>query len=131
MAIYGIGANYDGVGSVLEEFQTKGLACIGWLPEEAPTLHKILEQIDIGDIIFIKSYPPSDGLIIKLVGITIDDQILEDNSLGRGIKVKWVWEGKEELGKIDDKYNVRMNTIYQEHNSMILKRVIELLLSKI
>ncbi len=55
MAIYGIGCDYSGK-DVGNDFYTKGVACIDWAPEDKPYLYGIIKEIDIGDIIIIKSF---------------------------------------------------------------------------
>lgn len=69
-------------------------------------------------------------MIIKAVGIVVDDKARSDPSLGACLKVKWVWHGHEAMGKIDDKYNVRNITLYEEVNPIVQERVIQLLLKQ-
>jgi len=129
MAIYGIGACY-GKEDVSAEFISEGLACVGYDYEDAPSLHKLLKHIKVGDLIYIKAYPPNIGLIIKAVGIVINDEVKTDPNLGRGLKVKYVWKGKEVIGQLKkDPYNVRNITIYEEFNPEVQERVIQLLLN--
>jgi len=132
MAIFGIGAFYDR--DVSNEFITKGIACIGWNENEAPTLHNILRFLRTGDILYIKSHSPQVGLVIKGVGIVTDNQLNTYPNLGTGVKVKWIWTGYEEIGKItelDDKYNVRNISIYEEFNKFVQDKVVSLLTGKI
>lgn len=131
MAIFGLGAWYGARGDVTETFLSNEVACVGWSYHDAPSLHKIMHHINISDIVYLKSYPANIGLIIKAVGIVVDDEVTSIENVGRAcVKVKWVWEGEELMGKISDKYNVRLNTIYEEYNPIVQKRVIELLTSK-
>ncbi|MCW3986534.1 MAG: hypothetical protein NWE91_09055 [Candidatus Bathyarchaeota archaeon] len=127
MAIYGLGAYY--LEDVTDGFLTKEVACVGWGKADAPALHSMLAYIKIGDIIYLKSHPAGLGLTIKAVGIVVHDQVLS-TGLGECVKVKWIWVGAKELGKIKDKYNVRNNTMYEEHNPVIQKTVVDLLLSR-
>lgn len=129
MAIYGIGAFYDGITDVSKEFIEKGIVCIGWSEDDAPTLHEILRSLKIGDIVYIKSTPIGRGLIVKGVGIIIDDIRIEDQTLGNGLSVKWLWQGNKNLGHFNDKYNVRNNTIYEEHNKNIKLHVINMIIN--
>ncbi|MFH1774551.1 MAG: hypothetical protein ABH874_06295 [Methanobacteriota archaeon] len=76
----------------------------GWDYNDAPSLHQLLKHI-------------------KAVGIVVDDKVRSDPSLGACLKVKWVWHGHEAMGKIDDKYNVRNITLYEEVNPMLLKQM--------
>lgn len=112
------------------DFLSKGVACVGWDPTDAPSLHRILKQITVGDLIYIKSHPPDAGLRIKAVGIVVDAEVKNVKNLGMGVQVKWIWRGDEFIGKIDDKYNVRNITLYEEFNPDVQKRVIRLILKQ-
>lgn len=132
MAIFGIGAFYHR--DVSDEFIKQGIACIGWGESEATTLHNILRFLRIGDIIYIKSHSPKVGLVIKAVGIVTDNRLKPYKKLGTGVKIKWIWTGYEEIGKIpelDDKYNVRNISIYEEFNKYVQDKIITLLTEKI
>ena len=129
MAIYGIGAFYEN--DVSNKFLSKGVACVGWDSDDAPSLHRILKQINVGDLIYIKSHPPDLGLTIKAVGIVVDDEVKPVKGLGTGVGVKWIWRGSKFIGKMDDKYTpVRNITLYEEFNPDVQKKVIELLLKQ-
>lgn len=128
MAIFGVGAMYGGTNDVSEDFITRGIACVGWPETEAPSLHNLLKHIKTGDIVYIKSHPPTVGLIIKAVGVVIVGDIIEDSNLGVGIPVRWVWTGEDRVGRLEDKYPVRNLTIYEEYNPEVQMRVIDLLL---
>lgn len=126
MAIYGIGAYYDE--DMTSVFLKKEVACVGWEEDDAPTLHKIMSHIKIGDIVYIKKYPPNEGLTIKAIGIVADDKVTFIKDVGEAcLKVKWIWKGNELIGNIDDKYNVRQNTLYEEYNPTIQKKIVDLL----
>lgn len=127
MAVFGIGANYDR--DVSGDFIDRGLACIGYKEEDAPPAHDILRSIKTADLIFIKSFTPQAGLIIKAVGIVIDSRVTDVVGLGKGLPVRWEWKGEDRLGKLEDRWPVRTVTIYEEHNPEVKRRVIDLLLS--
>lgn len=127
MAIFGIGADFSGE-SMVQFFLDNQIAGIGYNYEDAPAIHRLLNGIKMGDIIYIKSHPPQIGLIIKAVGIVRRPDVLP-NEHGFGIDADWVWHGPEiRLGQIDDRYNVRNNTLYEEFNPEICNRVIDLLI---
>lgn len=128
MAVYGVGAWYGVKGDVSEQFVSSQVVCVGWEYVDASSLHEIMYNLKIGDIIYIKAYPKNVGLIIKAVGIVTDNEVLEIKDLGHAcVKVKWTWTGKEVIGVLDDKYNVRQNTIYEEYNPIVIRKVIDLL----
>ena len=128
MAIFGFGATYDRE-DVSGRFVAAGVACVGWSETDAPPLHNILHHIKIGDIAFLKSFAPQIGLTIKAVGIVTGREPQEIEHLGRGVAVRWVWQGEERVGLLEDKYPVRSITLYEEYNPTVQERVIELLLS--
>jgi hypothetical protein len=129
MAIFGIGAHYD-VGDVTEQFVSGSLACVGWSEQDAPPAHAILRQLRTGDIIFIKSFTPQGGLSIKAIGIVMEGQVRDIESLGSCVPVRWVWTGHEHIGKLEDKWPVRSVTIYEEHHPTVQAKVIDLLLGR-
>ena len=118
--IYGIGSMYGSTDEKLPEFVSRKVACIGWPKTEASSLHQLLTQIGVGDIIFVKSYPPSHGLYVKAVGIVNSPELYTFPDLGTGRGVRWVWVADENiepvhLGRMNDRYdNFRGGSLYQE-----------------
>jgi hypothetical protein len=130
MAVFGFGAYYDGTTDMTEDFLSNGVACVGWSRSDAPTLHRIIRHIKMGDLVYIKAHPPPQGLIIKGVGIVENDEIFRSPNLGEAcLRVRWVWRGSELIGHLGDRYPVRNITLYEEFNPKIIGRVIELLTS--
>ncbi len=127
MAIFGIGAYYDY--DVTDDFLKHGYACVGWKVKEAPPAHSILRHLRTGDIIFIKTYTPKDGLTIKAVGIVKEGKVSDINSFGSCVPVQWVWQGDEKVGLLNDKWPVRTVAIFEEHHPEVQNRVISLLLN--
>src|SRR5438552_3239171 len=106
MAVYGIGATYNGTEDHSQEFIDMGVACVGWPPDEAPSIHAQMAAIKKGDIIFIKSFAPTAGLHIKAVGIVTDPQLRRvPRGLGWGVEVRWRMppDGRVDMGKIEDR----------------------------
>jgi hypothetical protein len=132
MAVFGLGAFYDGTTDMTDDFLSNGVACVGWPQNDAPPLHRIMRHIKMGDIIYIKAHPPTQGLTIKGVGIVTDDEVFHDPDLGEAcLRVRWVWRGNEFVGRIGDRYNVRNITLYEEFSPEIIGRVIRLLVSRL
>lgn len=131
MAIYGIGSMYGRSIERKNEFLASHCACIGWKKEEAPALHQMLRKIKVGDFIYIKSFAViKKELRVKAVGIVISDEREKDN-LGEGVTVKWLWDCRDTPAVIDItdevyKNNVFNNTLYEEYNSSIQERILEL-----
>lgn len=126
MAIFGIGATY-GNNDVSQNFIANNVACVGWNITEAPALHEILRCLKVGDIIYIKTAPIGQGIRVKAVGIVTDNSIQQIEDLGTGVSVRWIWSGYENIGVVDDKYNVRNNTLYEEFNKEVQTFVLNLI----
>ena len=133
MAIWGIGAYYKGAinEDKTDEFINNGYAYIGWNEKEAPALYRMFDSIKIGDIIFIQAFVPrSKKLTIKALGIVTDTK-KQINGLGTGIKVAWKKDFKSfSTVATQEIYrnNVFNNTLYEEFNESISKRIIDALL---
>jgi hypothetical protein len=135
MAIYGFGAAYGGSEDMSSAFVEAGGAFVGWTREEAPSAHAMLRQIEVGDLVFLKSFPPSMGLIVKAAGIVTEagEDIMEWE-LGTGVKVQWTFVGSRDggtkpFGKIGDKADfMRGGTLYREYNGDVQRRIIALIL---
>lgn len=118
MAIFAVGANYDGK-DVSPQFLEKGVAGVGWSYKDAPELHQLITSLKVGDIIYIKAYPPnSPDIIVKAIGY-IQDTVLHDiNTSGNLVEVgrNVNWRSKEEfrIPKPTERYNVRLNSVYEE-----------------
>lgn len=133
MAVYGIGSAYGGHNDKTDEFLKNNCACIGWRYKEAPSLHKMLSKIKISDLIYIKSMSiASKELIVKAVGIVVDDTVQDKVNLGMGITVEWLWKGSEKISITSEMYknNVFNNTLYEEYLPDIQIRIIELALKR-
>ena len=129
MAIFGIGAYYEK--NVDRLFIENGVACIGWKEIECPSAHAILRQLRSGDVIFIKSFSPRGGLKIKAVGIVAEGVVRDVPGLGMGVNVHWVWQGLENVGKLNDKWPVRSVTLFEEQHPKVQERILNLLLKEI
>lgn len=134
MATYAFGAAYGGTDDKTRAFVNSGFAFIGWPPDEAPYLHAMLRQIEIGDLVFLKSAAPSVGLMIKAAGIVTDNEIKQDWDLGFGVKVDWAFTGEVGggknllIGKLNDKADfMRGGTLYREFHPVVLNLVIDLI----
>lgn len=54
MAIYGIGAYYDG-DDVSDDFISDNIIGTGWSIVDAPELHEYFSTLKVGDIVYIKA----------------------------------------------------------------------------
>ncbi len=130
---YGIGSMYGSTDDKLPEFLSRNLACIGWPRDEAPAIHQLLGQIAVGDIVFVKSFPPQHGLYIKAVGIVDSSEVYTSRDLGSGRSVQWVWVHNVDpahLGRLNDHYDqFRAGSLYQELGPQVQAAVIDLLVN--
>lgn len=137
MAIYGFGASYGGSDDMTSDFIDANGAFVGYDEDEAPVAHAMLRMIEVGDIVFLKSFPPSIGLIIKAVGIVVQAGPIQHDDLGRGVGVRWIFTGdigggeNLRLGKMQDKADfTRGGTLYREHSPKVNGRILALLLGE-
>lgn len=129
MAIFGLGSYYRGK-DVTKKFIEHGIACIGWDENDAPTLFNVMKTIQVGDIIYLKSYPIRSGLRIKAIGIVNSTKAIDEklkNDFGRGIHVQWLVSDLPVTEFSKDKYNVRRNTLYEEYSEEIQQYVINMI----
>ena len=117
MAIFAIGAYYET--DVSQEFIARSLVGVGWSSAEAPELHEYVKSLKVGDIIYIKSAPPSSPDIhVKGIGIVRDNEILDAistaNLVSAGRNVLWLHTWLFSITKPTERNNVRLNTIYEE-----------------
>ncbi len=132
MAVYGIGAMYDGSVDQTEIFIQLGVACIGWTEREAPAIYAQMRSVKAGDIFFIKSFAPTAGLHIKAVGIVTDPTFRPiTDALGWGVSVRWLPPlpgGRIVVGALQDHSDyLRRGTLYEEFNPAVIREIIDVL----
>lgn len=134
MAIYGIGAYYDR--DVSDEFIRHNVVGAGWSHDDAPEIHRFLKSLKVGDIVYLKSYPPGGGSIhVKAVGLIADDTELgaaESNDLvSMGRRVHWISTERFEVPRPAEKNNVRSNTVYEEFHPAVQAEIIRRMLQAV
>ena len=127
MAIFGIGAFYDQ--DVSSSFVNANLVGVGWSDKDAPELHQFMMALKVGDIVYIKSFPPgSKEIIVKAIGIVIDDIIRtsqdSNNLVACGRNVRWASTQEFRIIKPQEKNNVRSNTMYEEYHPEVQKSIL-------
>lgn len=136
MAIYGIGCVIDDV-DVGDDFYRRGMACIGWMPESKPYLFGTIKEIDIGDIIVIKSFFQREGkqvLRIKGIGLVFDNTIAQVRESWHCIKVRWLRyepDGIIEVEFQNESFDAgvqRRTTIYREYNLNVCQQIVRLVI---
>ena len=126
--IYGIDANWKGE-DLSEQFLDRGIAGVGWRREGYPSVHPLLTRMQVGDVIYIKSYPPGEGLIVKGVGFLRTSVTFADEKLGGTFRrVAWFWRGYEHISVIGERHNARrLDALYEELDPEVHLRVLALL----
>ncbi len=128
MAIYGIGAFYDGKTDISQEFIKAGLAGVGWDRDEAPELHSFIASLKVGDIIYIKVAPLANSDIrVRAIGFIEDNSLLNrkaTNGLVKaGRRVRWRVKKEFVIPKPQERNNVRTNTLYEEHHPEVQAQI--------
>lgn len=122
-----VGAMFDGE-NVLPVFIQHSGVFIGYNEADYQPLFTHLREIQIGELVVIKAYSPSNGLYLKAIGICASEEILNIPNLGKGRQVNWLWQGNESLGIIRDGYtNMRTGTIYNERSLIVQKKVMAII----
>jgi hypothetical protein len=133
MAIYGIGAYYDH--DVSQDFIARGLAGVGWPYREAPELHRFIESLKVGDIIYIKAAPLANAdIVVRAVGFVKDGVLLDSRSskglVQAGRNVLWRVTKEFRVPKPRERNNVRTNTPYEEHHPDVQAQIMARLCPK-
>src|SRR2546430_2382566 len=128
MAIYGIGAYYDR--DVSRDFIAQNLAGVGWNFNDAPELHRFIESLKVGDIVYIKAAAPnSPDIIVRGIGIIHDNIILNAAATGglveAGRNVDWRFTAEFRIPKPAERNNVRQNTLYEEFHPAVQAQIIQ------
>lgn len=132
MAVYGMGSMFSSTDEQLKNFVKDGFACIGWRCEDKPELYEILNDIKIGDIIYIKSlYHASKAMKVKAVGIVTSELKRQNTHQGyenceNEIGVKWLNTDINKIINVEDSdLNKRKGSLFIETNPEYIKNIIE------
>jgi len=124
MAIYGIGTIRDDA-DVSRRFIEAHVAGTNWPVTEAPEIHQFLRSLKVGDIVYLKaSALRSREIIVKAVGVIIDDVILANRLVRCGRNVRWADTSQFRLPLPSERNNVRRNTIYEEFHPVVQRAII-------
>ena len=129
MAIFGIGATFED--DVSQNFIEANFVGIGHGVEDAPELHQFMRTLKVGDIVYIKSFPPAlPDMKIRAIGVIVDDMIIYDKEIEHelvscGRHVKWLSTQEISIPKPKEKFNVRMNSMYEEFHPEVQRIILE------
>lgn len=110
-------------------FIDKNIVCYPRSLDGKSDLHSIVSAIKNEDIVFIKHCTPGYSLHIKAVGVVLSDYSTESD-LGVCLPVEWVWRGEKVLDNFDEVLSLCGNALYEEHNVMVQREIIDLLPEK-
>lgn len=112
-----------------QDFIEGGTVCLPHLLDGRPDLHAIVSPIKNEDIVFIKHGTPHSSLYIKAVGVVRSDYPTK-NYPDVCLPVEWVWQGEKILGNLDEELSLCGNALYEEHNIMVQREIIDLMPEK-
>ncbi len=107
----------------------RSTVCFPHLPDGNADKHGIVSPIKHEDIVFIKQCTPQSSLRIKAVGIVQSDfpTAGEDEVC---LPVEWLWQGEKVLDNLDEVLALCGEPLYEEHNIMVQREIIDLLPAK-
>lgn len=110
-------------------FLDKSVVCLPHTFEGKPDVHSIVSAIRSDDIVFIQHCTPQSRLQIKAVGVVRSDFPIESEG-GVCLPVEWVWRGEKVLEHFDEELLFCGNALYEEHDILVQREVINLLPEK-
>lgn len=110
-------------------FLDKGIVCYPQSPDGKLDMQSVVSAIKNEDIVFIKHCTPQSGLHIKAIGVVLSDYP-DENNPGFCLPVEWVWQGEKILENFDEVLSLCGNALYEEHNILVQREIINLLPEK-
>ncbi len=130
MAIFGIGAYYEK--DVSQKFIDQKIIGTGHSEIDGPDIHCFIKSLKVGDIVYIKSYPPAaEHITIKAIGVITDMFIISNKDVAIGRNVSWLSLEKFDILPPTGKNQVRYNTLYEEWHPSVQKVIIDRVLSRL
>jgi hypothetical protein len=110
-------------------FIDDSVVCLPHTPDGKSALHSIVSPIQNSDIVFIKRCSPLSSLHIKAIGIVQSSYPL-NVATEVCLPVEWVWQGEKVLDNLDEVLAQCGELLYEEHNIMVQREIIDLLPAK-
>lgn len=107
-------------------FIDNSIVCLLHAADGKFELRGTVSPIKNEDIVFIKRCTPESCLQIKAVGVVQSDfpaRIDADVCM----PVEWVWQGEKVLENVDEVLALCGDALYEEHNILVQKEIIDLL----
>lgn len=110
-------------------FLDKNMVCFPEPSDGKLGVHSAVLSIKNDDIVFIKHCTPHSSLQIKAVGVVQSDFPTASDG-GICLPVEWVWLGEKVLEHFDEELSVCGNVLYEEHDILVQREIINLLPEK-
>ena len=131
MDVWGFGFHYGQKKSMYNAFIRNNYVAVGYNEDEAPEFIAMMKEINIGDIVYLKSWViKGSELRIYAIGVVtkkyyFDDTVEDKNRIG----VEWVVTDRKALDELrieslNTKYRQRVTSIYKEYNDDVLKEIV-------
>lgn len=130
MKIWGMGTCYGGSDDKVNIFVENKIAAIGWNEDDAIDLYAMMNDVEIGDIIYLKSSYPKKGvgiiLRIKAIGKVINPNKKFNGKSVIGIEyIKDFSPVDLSLNEYHGKNSVYGSTFYREYNPLIIEKILQ------
>ncbi len=112
-----------------KDFIDQGTLCFPHTADGKLDVHAIVSPIRNADIVFIKRCTPQSSLHIKAVGVVQSD-FPSEHGTDVCLPVEWVWRGERILENLDEVLALCGDPLYEEHNIMVQREIIDLLPEK-
>lgn len=110
-------------------FIDNSVFCLPHSPDGKYALHSVVSPIQNSDIVFIKQCSPLSSLHIKAIGVVKSSYPLKV-ATEVCLPVEWVWQGEKVLDNLDEVLALCGEPLYEEHNIMVQREIIDLLPAK-
>lgn len=133
MAIWGMGSHFNGTDNQFDNFIKENFVCMKWTEIEAPEFYEMMKEIQLGDIIYLKSFQRgSNEMHINAIGIVNETFEAENNHNGyencnNQIGVEWININPNDKIKVNDIYKQRKTAIYKEYDKKVVDRIVKLI----
>jgi hypothetical protein len=107
-------------------FIDNGIVCLPHTPDGKFALHSTVSPIRNSDLVFIKQCSPQSSLHIKAIGV-VQSSFPTHEDAEVCLPVEWVWQGEKVLDNLDEVLAQCGEPLYEEHNIMVQREIIDLL----
>ena len=132
MHVWGMGFMFGRDDDRSGNFLDSGTAVIGWSMEDAPDLFAMLREVNLGDVLYLKTFGiRKQEVRVWHIGKVISTLNLVDNGTKYALGMKWVKSFDEPITlslreqKYTGKNNVYNNTFYREYNPGIIQNILQ------